>query len=735
MIRLKYCWEGFDLITFDAEKKLFWLNTSGSTYVLHVYENGDLLELYAGAPIPCDDLRALATRPRCASFSPADARYADEHFSADTAPMAYATFGRGDFRPSAIAAENEDGNLVTELKYDSHRIYAGKPAPAGLPHLYTLADGDASTLEITLKDPYTGLTAILSYTVFEALDALTRSVRVVNGGDKPLILRRVMSLCADLPEMDYDLITLWGRHDKERNFDRRRLGHGEQGISSRRGSSSHAQNPFAALAKAGSDEDHGEVFGYNFIYSSNFAFTADCDYNSSTRILMGIEPTGLAIRLAPGEAFQAPEAVTVRSDEGLGGMSRTFHKLYNRHLIRGEWKEKKRPLLINSWEAAYFDFDTDKLVAFAERAKALGIEMLVMDDGWFGRRNDDTTSLGDWVVNTDKLPGGLKVLVDRVHALGLKFGIWFEPEMISPDSDLYRAHPDWCVHVPGRVNSVGRHQYVLDVSRADVRDALFSMICAVLDETPVDYVKWDFNRNISEAGSASLDSAHAGEFMHRFVLGTYDLQDRLTKRYPGLLLENCSGGGGRFDPGMLYYSPQIWTSDDTDAVERLSIQFGTSLCYPASAMGAHVSASSRTGYETKGDVALWGTFGYELDPVKLSAETQALVKEQVAEYHKYYDLIRRGDLYRLICPWDDVRVCAWSFVSEDKTQALATVVASLHRHHECWRLRFKGLDPAKTYRDEKTGETYSGAYLMRVGFNMCNKLHDGQSEKWYFTAE
>ena len=721
------------MIRFDDSKNVFHLCTPETSYIIGIYDEGLLLNLYYGKRLPDNDLWYLSRRQSCASFSPCDPVLAPTGFSVDVAPMEYPTNGRGDFRVSAVSVLNSDGNTVTDLRYESYRIYPGKPDMPGLPHLYVTDQSQCDTLEITMRDPYTNLTAVLVYSVFHDCDVLTKHVRFRNDSPVPLKLCRAMSSCVDLPDMQYDLITLYGRHAKERQFVRRPLAHGLQGIRSVRGSSSHAQNPFAALAQKGATETTGNVYGFHFIYSGNYEITAEVDFNATTRILMGIQDTDFQWELLPGESFLTPEAVHVFSDQGIGGMSRIFHRAYNDHLIRGVWQYRKRPLLINSWEAAYFDFDTDKLIAFAKQAKELGIELLVMDDGWFGKRNNDTNSLGDWFVNRQKLDLGR--LIDTVHAMNMKFGIWYEPEMISPDSELYRAHPDWCVHVPGRVPSLARHQYVLDVSRKDIRDNIFDQMRSVLDKYTIDYLKWDFNRNLSEAGSAALDSAHAQEFFHRFVLGTYELQDRLTTTYPQLLLENCSGGGGRFDPGMLYYSPQIWTSDNTDPIERLMIQFGTSLCYPASTMGAHVSACDRTGYATKGNVALWGTFGYELDPCKLDDETKALVKQQVQEYHKYYDLIHTGDLYRLICPWENPFCCAWSFVSRDRKETLVTVVRMRHEEQTLFHLKLQGLDPQRFYQLEGNGAVCSGALLMYAGVDVADSVdNDGDSIKLHFVA-
>ncbi len=721
-------------IVFDAQHNTFKLDTAISSYIIKIYEEGYLLNLYYGAPIPDTYLSHREKRWPSASFSLADPVIGENGFTPDTAPMEYGCNGAADFRISALAVRNTNGDSVTDLRYAGHRIYPGKPEISGLPSSYA-AEHEAETLEIDTLDRVTGVKATLYYTVFAESGVMTRRVRVENTADRPCEIERALSLCVDLPSMGYDLITLHGRHIRERYVERRPLAHGLQGVESKRGVSGHSQNPFAALAARDAGEEHGEVYGFNLVYSGNFTALAECDHNATTRFVMGINPTDFGWHLEPGAFFDAPEALMVYTDRGIGEMSRIFHRFFNRHIIRGRWKEEKRPLLINSWEAAFFDFDTEKLTAFAHEAKKLGIELLVMDDGWFGHRNDDTTSLGDWFVNEDKLPGGLAPLIERVNAEGLKFGIWYEPEMISPDSALFRAHPDWCVHVPGRDPKLGRHQYVLDVSRDDVRENIWQQMYAVLSTNRIDYIKWDFNRNISDAGSALLPPERQKEFFHRFILGTYDLMQRLVTTFPDILFENCSGGGGRFDPAMLCYSPQIWTSDNTDPIERLPIQFGTSVCYPASAMGAHVSANRRTGFATRGRVALWGTFGYELDPLKLTDEERACVRAQVQEYHDTYDLIRKGDLYRLVSPFENAYRAVWEIVSPEKDRALLTLVTMRSQLCAHVVVKLRGLDEQRLYRNEATGEICSGAALMRAGVVLTGvAAGDGESCTLYFTA-
>jgi len=720
-------------ISFNEDKKIFKLDTCTTSYIFGVGEGGYLISLYYGKKLDEVNFTDYTFRDYFASFSPSTPDVVNDYFSADVTPLEYSGFGVGDFRKSAAAIRNKDGNNATDFRYVSYEILPGKPKLPGLPATYA-EENEATTLYVTAEDRTTGARAVLQYTVFEKLPVMTRSVRLENPSDDAMDIEKIYSASVSLPDMDYDFLHLYGRWGAERNLERTPLAHGHQSLSSTRGSSSHYHNPFAALVRHGADEEHGEVYGFNLVYSSNFDITADCDFYECTRVNIGINPDGFTWHLEPGEAFQTPEAVMVFTDSGVGEMSRIFHRLYREHLVRGPWKTAKRPLLINSWEAAFMDFDTEKLVDFAVHAKEMGFEMLVMDDGWFGKRDDDTNSLGDWYVNERKLPGGLGVLIRRVKELGLKFGIWYEPEMISPDSDLYRAHPDWCIHVPNRTKSIARQQYVIDMSRQDVRDNIFAQMCEVLDNFDIDYVKWDFNRNLTEAGSALLERERGEEIFHRFVLGTYDLMERLNERFPHLLIENCSGGGGRFDAGMLYYSPQIWASDNTGAMDRLAIQFGTSYCYPASSMGAHVSLhESKTELLTKGNVAMWGTFGYELDPRKLTAEDREEVKKQVAEYHLTYDLIHYGDLYRIVSPFENAYYCAWAFVAPDKSAMYYTQV-SMRTHPVMKRIiRMKGLDESKMYRCRENGETYSGAFLMYAGMNVSKFPHyAGESFHLYF---
>ena len=720
-------------ITFDEKRKIFKLDTLDSTYAIGIRE-GYLIHLYYGKKIPDDNLLDLPFRGYFATISPKNVHVDDYKFSLDVQPMEYSCNGSGDYRLAALSIKDSMGRTTTDIRYLDHKIYDGKPKLKGLPATYCNDDSEAQTLELITIDKFTGAKVTLYYTAFANYSVVTESVKVENTGKETFEIEKVASCCVNFPSMDYNMINLSGVWSRERRVITRHLAHGIQSVASKRGSSSHNHNPFVALVDDKGGEDFGDAFGFNLVYSGNFSADIETDYLDCTRLVMGINPIDFTWVVEPGDEFQSPEVVMVYSDSGMGKMSRTFHDLYNNNLIRGEWKNKKRPLLINSWEGSGFDFDQETLVRYAKEAKKLGIELLVMADGWFGHRDSDNSSLGDWFVNESKLKGGLTKLIERVNAEGVQFGIWYEPEMISEDSELYKAHPDWCVHVEGREQSPARQQYVIDMTRQDVRDCIFNQMYDVLSKNNIAYLKWDYNRAITEPASVMLDARHSKEFFHRFILGTYELMDRITSAFPHILFESCAGGGGRFDAGMLYYMPQAWASDNTDPIERLTIQFGTTMCYPASSMGAHVSACDRTGIETKAAVAMAGTFGYELDPKEMSEEDKEKVKEQVKNYHRYYNVIHFGDLYRIIAPTDDEFKCAWEYVAKDKSEALLTVVIKNRAPHDFLLIKMKGLDPEKMYRDETDGEIYSGALLMNAGINLTDgTLSAGRSFIRYFT--
>ncbi|MBR2304910.1 MAG: alpha-galactosidase [Ruminococcus sp.] len=712
-------------VFYSEKDRSFRLDANNTSYMMKYTEEGYLCHVYFGAKVPDDDLGYLLRFDE-SPLTPLE-NNRDRATFLDTTPFEYSCFGIGDYREAAFKILDDKGMTAADLRYKSHKIYKGKPALEGMPATFATDSSGCETLEITLEDKPSGLEVVLVYTAFDKLDVITRSVRVNNVGSRSVQLTRVLSTCIDFDTDKFDMITLNGSWARERAVERCRLHHGKQLIDSIKGESSHQNNPFVALCDNNADEDRGEVFGFNFVYSGNFFAQAEVTQHKKTRFVMGINPLDFTWLLEAGESFTAPEVVMVHSDEGLGKMSRTFHDLYRENLIRGEYKDKRRPILINNWEATYFNFDTEKLISIAREASKLGIEMLVMDDGWFGHRDSDNSSLGDWFVYEKKLQGGLKYLVDEVNKLGMKFGIWFEPEMISPDSELYKAHPDWAIQIEGRPLTMSREQYVLDYSNKEVRDYIYGLMRKILDSANIEYIKWDMNRQFTEIGSNFLPANRQRELWHRYVLGVYDVMNRLTTDYPHLLLENCSGGGARFDPGMLYYSPQIWCSDDTDAIERLKIQHGTSMCYPCSAMGAHVSdcpnhtVGRNTPFRTRGHVAMVGTFGYELDVTRIPQEDRDAIPAQIEEFNKFNTLVRTGDHYRIGNMFEDNTWDAWMFVSKDKTDALFEFVQVLARPNErSRRIKLKGLDPDSYYYEEsEPDKKISGAALMNAGINIA----------------
>ena len=619
--------------------------------------------------------------------------------------------------------------------YHSHTVAPGKPALKGLPATYCEQDSEAETLTIRLRDELLNVSVYLNYTLFASHPALARSARIVNEGGLELHLTHAMSLSLDLPDMEYELLHFSGAWGRERHLKVRKLEQGVQSVESLRGHSSHNHNPFVMLRRPGTDEDQGEVLGFSLVYSGNFLAQAEVDTWDTTRITLGINPFGFDWKLEPGQGFQTPEAVAVYSHQGMGAMSRPFHTLYRSRLARGEWRDRPRPILINNWEATYFNFDEDKLVSIAQAAKRDGVELFVLDDGWFGARRSDRAGLGDWIANPELLPQGIPGLAERIEALGMRFGLWFEPEMVNRDSDLYRAHPDWLLQTPGRTPSHGRNQFVLDFSRPEVVDRVHAMMADILSGAKVSYVKWDMNRSITEAYSTALPPDRQGEVFHRYILGVYDLYERLTSAFPHVLFESCASGGGRFDPGMLYYAPQAWTSDDSDAAERLKIQYGTSFCYPVVSMGAHVSAvpnhqvNRATPLSTRANVAYFGTFGYELDLNRLTSEEREQVRAQIAFMKEHRDVIQFGDFYRLLSPFQG-NYTAWMAVSPDRRTALVGWYKTLNEVNGPFRrLRLRGLDPALCYTVDGTSAHY-GDELMEVGLvttdSSAGECRDGQ---------
>lgn len=711
-------------ILFNERTQTFHLYNEEISYLMAVLPNGHLGQLYFGGRIHHKEdfsyLVETSCRPMTASVFDGDRSFSLEHIRQE-----YGVYGTTDFRHPAVEILQKNGSRISDFVYQGHEIMDGKPELPGLPATYTEDAKEAQTLTVSLKDPVTGIVLKLFYTIFAGGGILARSAGLINEGSESVQLTRAMSLCLDLPDCEYEWMQFSGAWARERHLKVRRLEQGIQAVDSLRGNSSHDHNPFIILKRPTADEEQGEVFGFSLVYSGNFLAQAQVDTHDMTRVLLGINPMGFSWKLEPGETFQTPEAVTVYSRKGLGGMSRTFHSLYRKRLARGYWRDRERPILNNNWEATYFDFTEERLVSIAGRAKECGVELFVLDDGWFGARRNDRAGLGDWTANRELLPGGITGLAEKIEALGLKFGLWFEPEMVNQDSDLYRAHPDWILQTPDRHPSQGRSQYVLDFSRREVVDGIYEMMAKILREAKVSYIKWDMNRSITECYSKALPADRQGEVFHRYILGVYDLYGRLTSEFPHVLFESCASGGGRFDPGLLYYAPQGWASDDSDAVERLKIQYGTSFCYPVSSIGSHVSVAPnhqvfrRTPLYTRANVAYFGTFGYELDLNRLTDEEQETVKAQIAFMKQYRRLIQFGDFYRLSSPFDG-NITAWMVVSEDKKEAVLGWYKVLNGVNLPYtRLRLQGLGPDLAYRICVDGEERAGVYygdeLMNAG--------------------
>lgn len=729
-------------IVFHPQSRTFHLYNACISYIFKVLPSGHLGQLYCGKALrdrpDFDHLFETAPRAMAACFFDDDTAYSLEHIRQE-----YAVCGAGDTRLPALDARMADGSRLLDLQYQSHAVTPGKPPIEGLPATYTEQDDEADTLTVTLADPLAGVTVTLFYTVFAQLPAIARHAEIACTGENPVSLDRAMSLCLDLPDSDYEMVELTGAWARERHVATRPLAEGVQAVYSLRGHSSHQFNPFLALKRPDCGEMHGEVYGFSLVYSGNFLAQADVDPYHVTRVTMGIHPQNFSWTLRPGETFATPEAVMVYSDRGLNGMSQAFHTLYRSRLARGVWRDAVRPVLVNNWEATYFDFNEEKLLALATEAKALGIELFVLDDGWFRNRSSDETGLGDWEVDTAKLPGGLKGFGEKLNAMGLQFGLWIEPEMVNPGTRLWQEHPDWVLHQPGRRPLPSRHQYVLDCSNPAVVDYLYDRLTALLDGAPVSYIKWDMNRSISDAFSCAAGPEGQGAVLHRYILGVYRLYQRLIDRYPRILFESCSSGGARFDPSMLYYAPQCWASDDTDAVERLKIQYGTSFVYPVSSMGAHVAAVPNhqlgrvTSLTTRANVAFFGAFGYEMDLTRLPPRGRELVARQVAFFKQYRRLLQFGAFWRLQSPFAH-NEAAWMTVSPDRETALVGDYLVLQQANAGYRrIRLAGLAPDRLYRvtplgsgAEPCGPAYTagGDELMQAGLvttGDSRMQHDG----------
>ena len=724
-------------IRFDEERKLFFLETKHTTYQMKLDEMGILEHVYYGAFVGDADMSYRNhSIDRGFSGNPYEQKN-NRGASLDVMSQEYSSCGVGDYRINSIALVSENGSRSCDLRYASHAIRAGKYQIPGMPAVRENGD-EMETLEIVLEDNVIHLTVKLLYGVLYDKDVITRSAVITNEGQGEIRLGKAASATIDFPYGDFDLMHFHGRHCMERQPERVRLTHDIHVIGSKRGMSSHHHNPFSILCDHTATEHSGNCYGFMLMYSGNHKTEIEKDQAGSTRVVTGISDEYFNWCLSGGDSFYTPEAILSFSSEGLNGLSHNYHRVIRENVCDPKYLDRKRPVLINNWEATYFDFDTEKIITLARQAKELGIEMLVLDDGWFGNRNDDNRGLGDWFVNEEKLPGGLKSLSDEIHALGMKFGLWIEPEMVNEDTRLYREHPDWALKDPDRPPTMARNQMVLDLSRSDVVDHLYESIRAVLKSADIEYIKWDYNRAVSNVYSNLLPGEKQGEVAHRYILGLYALMDRLTRDFPDVMIEGCAGGGGRFDAGILYYSPQIWCSDDTDPIARLKIQKGTSYGYPVSAMGSHVSASPNhqtgreTALKTRGVVAMSGTFGYELDLGKLSEVEKEEIRQQIKDFHKYYWLIQKGTYYRLTDETQEQYYHAWEFVSEAKDEVLLNIVLTdVHANPEFPYVKLCGLKPDAWYVQEGTEVCVTGAALMNGGYAFgamsgvypCEQIH------------
>lgn len=720
-------------ILFDKQNKIFTLHTLHSTYQMKIDQYGFLLHLYYGHKTQgCMDY-LLTYADRGFSGNPYDTEN-DRTYSLDVLPQEYPCRLSGDFRSPAIETRNGDGSYGCDLRYKGYNIFEGKYGLSGLPAIYANNE-EAQSLEIQLEDRISGLQVKLLYGVLPEMDIITRSVLIRNCGKETITLEKVLSANLDFVTGEYDLLTFYGRHAMERNLQREKIGHGRYVIGSRRGTSSHQYNSMMIISDCNTTEESGKCFSMSFVYSGGFVAEAEKDQFHQTRIQMGLPEEQFSYPLEPEQEFIAPEVVMTFSGEGLGKLSRNLHQCFRTHLCRGKYRDQIRPVLLNSWEASYFSFTGESIFQLAKQAAELGVEMLVLDDGWFGKRDDDNSGLGDWVVNEKKIGSSLGELVYKINDLGLKFGIWIEPEMVNEDSDFYRNHPDWVLKIPGRMPSRSRNQLVLDFSRKEVVDAVYNQICNVLDSANIEYVKWDMNRSLVEMFSNA--TSNQGKVQYDYILGLYDFLERIVEKYPDILIEGCSGGGGRFDAGMLYYTPQIWCSDNTDAVDRLRIQYGTSFGYPVSAMGAHVSAvpNHQTGriteLNTRGVVAQAGTFGYELNPALLSEDEKNKIRKQIEEYHKYAMLIQTGEYYRLSNPFCDC-IGAWEIISKDKSEVLISIV-TLENHGNMISQYVcpKGLETGSMYQED-SGTVYPADAIMEYGIPLPQELGEYRAYQLHF---
>lgn len=711
-------------IRYLSEYKLFKIDTVNTTYILSITDTeGFIGHVYYGKLISDDDVNYLL-RTSYNKWLPSQLPSERNNFM-DMFPFEFAGSNTGDFRESSIEIEDINGNRSVNFTYDRYEIIKegfNRNHEDLMPSLYNKSE----TLVIFASDKVLGLNLKLYYSIFDKEDAIVRRSELINNSNNSIYLTKLLSMNIDMDNDDYDMITLHGNWGRERKIERYKINPGKHLVSSIRGRSSHQENPFTAIVQKNADQTQGDAYGFNLVYSGNFMSQIEVTQFGDLRFCMGINPKNFKFLLETNETFISPEAVLVYSPNGIGGMSRVFHNLYRNHLIAPNFAYTKRPLLINNWEATYFDFDDEKIISIAKKAKEIGLDMLVLDDGWFGTRSDPNTSLGDWFVNESKLKGGLTSLVAKINEIGLDFGLWFEPEMVSPVSMLNSMHPDWAIKISDREPCLARNQMVLDLSNPEVREYIFDSIATILRSCNIKYIKWDMNRQLTDLSSSFLPKERMGELSHRYVLGVYEIQGKLLKEFPYLFIENCSSGGARFDPAMLYYSPQIWTSDDTEAIERLSIQEGTAICYPLSSISCHIAASPNhvvrreTPMNTRARVASFGVLGCELDITQLSSDDINLLKAELEDYNSISDLILKGDYYRISSFNDNNTHDSWMIVSKDKREAVFTFVQVVARHNNReFRIRLNGLDPNCLYRIESElfseSMTLHGNVLMNAG--------------------
>ncbi len=708
------------MINYNEKNKTFTLDNNEITYIIRIDEKAHLNHLYFGKKI-------------CLADNVEELLYGhleDKLFGGDRllntyVNKEYGSYGTGDYRSPAFIIKQENGSKISNFCYHSHKVYKGKKSLHPMPSSYVEDESEATTLEILLYDEVSETELRLFYTIFAKHNIIARHCEFTQKGNSPIYIEKAMSLQLDLADMEYEFITFSGSWGREKEIRSRKLNWGTQSVSSTKGVSSAEHNPSFILKREHCNEDSGVAYGFAFVYSGNFLCEVDVSTYDQSRINIGIHPQNFTWKLEKGETFTTPEAVMAYTYKGLNKMSQDFHKLFRERLCRGKFRDKARPILLNNWEATEMTFDEDKIMSIAKKAKEAGVELFVLDDGWFGKRNDEVHGLGDWFPNLEKLPSGISGLSRKVTDLGMKFGLWFEPEMANMASELYEKHPDYIFRTKDRHSHSFRYQYVLDFSRKEVVDYIYKQMHKVISESEISYIKWDMNRYFTEVYNIELEADRQGEVMHRYILGVYSLYDRLTKEFPEILFESCSSGGARFDAGILYYAPQTWSSDNTDANDRVEIQYSNSFFYPISSHGAHVSAVPNnqtnriTDIETRANISYFGAFGYELDLNEISEEEFEIVKKQIEFYKKNREVFQFGNYYRLLSPYENNNAGFMS-VAKDGSKAFALFYERLAKPNRApKRLKLRGLDKDSVYEVSILGisKIYYGSYLMNVGIS------------------